>query len=239
MKKILFIAMATCAISFASCGGNKTDNNAAQADSVAVEETTAANVAAQSVFQQLKDAASDPAKLQAAVGAAQVKIQELLASGNAESVKQYTQILQDLINGDTTVKDALAAVKDAAGTGNLLSAFNSVVGAATAEGATAESFVEATKKAGTDAYTETAKKAAEAVENVTEAVENAPEAAKQAVEDAAKDVEKKAKEAVNQKVEESKTKANEAINNAAQKGADAVNNAAQKGADAARKALGL
>jgi len=228
MKKILFIAMATCAISFASCGGNKTDNNAAQADSVAVEETTAANVAAQSVFQQLKDAAS-----------AQVKIQELLASGNAESVKQYTQILQDLINGDTTVKDALAAVKDAAGTGNLLSAFNSVVGAATAEGATAESFVEATKKAGTDAYTETAKKAAEAVENVTETVENAPEAAKQAVEDAAKDVEKKAKEAVNQKVEEGKTKANEAINNAAQKGADAVNNAAQKGADAARKALGL
>lgn len=239
MKKILFVAMAACAISFASCSGNKTDNAANNADSAQVEETTAANVAAQSVFQQLKDAASDPAKLQAAVGAAQVKIQELLASGNAESVKQYTQILQDLINGDKSVQEALSAVKDAAGSGNLLSAFNSVVGAATAEGATAESFVEATKKAGTDAYTETAKKAAEAVEAVTDAVENAPEAAKQAVENAAQNVQNQAKEAVNQKVDEGKQKANEAINNAQTKANDAVNNAAQKGADAARKALGL
>ncbi|MBR1593949.1 MAG: hypothetical protein IJ659_04165 [Alloprevotella sp.] len=239
MKKILFVAMAACAFSFSACTGNKTDNAANAADSAQVEETSAANVAAQSVFQQLKDAASDPAKLQAAVGAAQVKIQELLASGNAESVKQYTQILQDLINGDKSVQEALTAVKDAAGSGNLLSAFNSVIGAATAEGATAESFVEATKKAGTDAYTETAMKDADAVDAVKDAVENAPEAAKQAVENAAQDVQNQAKEAVNQKVDEAKTKANDAINNAQQKANDAVNNAAQKGADAARKALGL
>ncbi len=238
MKKIFFVAMAACAMCFASCGGNKTDNNA-QNDSVKVEETTAANVAAQSVFQKLKDAASDPTKLQAAVGAAQVEIQKLLANGDGEAVKQYTQILQDLINGDTTVKEALSAVKDAAGKGNLLSAFNSVIGAATAEGATAASFVEATKKAGTDAYTSVAEQATDVVNAATEAVENAPEAAKKAVENAAQDLQNQTQDAVQKKVDEGKAKANEAINNTQQRAAEAVNGAAQRGADAARKALGL
>ena len=157
-----------------------------------------------------------------------MEIQKLLANGDGEAVKQYTQILQDLINGDTTVKEALSAVKDAAGKGNLLSAFNSVIGAATAEGATAASFVEATKKAGTDAYTSVAEQATDVVNAATEAVENA-----------AQDLQNQAQDAVQKKVDEGKAKANEAINNTQQRAAEAVNGAAQRGADAARKALGL
>ena len=249
MKKILVLAMAVAAISLASCG-NKTAEPAETTDTVA--ETTAANVAAQSLFDQIKNSVSDPAKLQLAVGTAQAKIQEFLSSGDTASVNQYTKILQDLISGDTTVKEALQNVKnsfaDAAGgtKGSLLDAFNAVVGAATEKGATAASFLEATKKAGTSALTDSAVKAAAEAAGVTEAateaaeaaktaVENAPEAVKDAATQAANDAKAKAEEAVANKVDEGRQKAADAVNKAAEKANEKVNEAAEKGL----KKLGL
>ena len=40
MKKLVFMFVAFAAISFASCGGNKTSDNAADSDSVATVDST-------------------------------------------------------------------------------------------------------------------------------------------------------------------------------------------------------
>lgn len=238
MKKTLFIAMAFMAVALASCGGNKTEENAAGTDSAAqYEETTPANVAAQTVFSKLQEAGTDPAKLQLAVGMAQAKIQELLQSGDTAAVKQYTGILSQLITGHNDVKQALANATTTT-KGSLLSAFNSVVGAATQEGATAASFVEATKQAGTSKLTESAKKVLgeagdaeailengqEAVEAAKQAIDNAPEAAKQAAEKAVENGKAQATEAAQKRVEEGQKKVNEAVESGTQK----VNEAADR-----------
>lgn len=249
MKKILFVAVATAAFAFASCG-NKTAEAPAVADSTAqVEETSPANVAAQTVYSKLQEAGNDPAQLELAVGMAQAKIQELLQSGDAEAVKQYTGILNNLIGADKTVKDALSAAKTSTKS-TLFDAFNSVVGAATQEGATAASFVEATKKAGTNALTETAQKAMgdaetaieggkEAVEAAKEAVENAPEQVKEAATKAVDDAKAKAAEAAQKKVDEGVQKANDAANKAVNKANGAANKAVNQATDKLKGKLGL
>lgn len=240
--------MTVAAICFAACTGNKTERPVTEADTVA--ETTAANVAAQSLFTQIKDAVNDPAKLQLAIGTAQAKIQEFLATGDTTSVNQYTKILKELISGDIHVKDALQNVKNsfadvAGGTqGSLLDAFNAVIGAATEQGATTASFLEATKKAGTNALTESALKAAaesvagdaaEAVDAAKTTVENAPEAAKDAAEKVVNENKAKLEEAVSNKIEEGKQKTAETVNKAAEKANEKINDAASQGL----KKLGL
>jgi len=243
MKKSLFIiAVAVLAVSFVSCGGNKSDANSAGTDTVAqLEETTPANVAAQTVFGKLREAGADPTKLRLAVGTAQAKIHELLQSGDTAAVKQYTAILSKLIAGSDDVKQALATATTAT-KGSLLDAFNSVVGAATKQGATAASFVEATKKAGTNALTEKAKELQEAVgdaegaleeggqavEAAKEAVEKAPEAAKQAAQKALEDGKAQVTETAQKKVEEGRQKANEAVSKGVESGARKVNEAADR-----------
>ena len=126
--------------------------------------------------------------------------------------------------------------------GNLLDAFNSVLGAASQKGATAASFLDATKKAGTNALTE---KGAEVVsellgvkedaEAAKDAVVNAAEGAVDAAKAAPEAAKAAAEEAVNKKVDEGKQKAADAINKGAEKANEKINEAAQKGL----KKLGL
>lgn len=242
MKKFFLSMVALVGVTMISCTGNKTDANAEVIDTAAVYEVSEAKVAANTLFDKIKNSVSDPTQLQLIVGAAQAKIQEYLQSGDSASVKVFTEEFQKLISGDTTVKEALSKASSAlAGAvagkgGNLLDALNSVIGAANEKGATAASFVEATKKAGTNALTEKGaevvsellgvKENAEAVkdaavnaaEGAVDAAKAAPEAAKQAAETAVKN-----------KVDEGKQKATDAVNKGAEKANEKINEAAQKG----------
>lgn len=252
MKKLFFSMIALVAFTMVSCTGNKTDVNAENADSAAVAEVSEASVAANTLFDKIKNSVSDPTQLQLVVGAAQAKIQEYLQGGDSASVKVFTEELQKLIAGDTTVTDALKNASSAiAGAvagkgGNLLDAFNSVLGAASQKGATAASFLDATKKAGTNALTEKGaevvsellgvKEGAEAAKDaVVNAAEGAVDAAKATPEAAKQAAETAVKEAVNNKVEEGKQKAADAVNKGAEKANEKINDAAQKGL----KKLGL
>lgn len=232
MKKVCIVALAVLSLSLASCGGNKTTEAAAAADT-AVVETSPANVAAQSVFQQLKQAANDPARLSLALGSAQAKIQQLLQNGDSNAVKEFTSILQGLIKGDTTVSEALAKAKTAVSGTNLLDAFNTVVGEATKEGATAKGFMEAAKKVGTSALIDQAVKAGALSDSVAAkagaAVENAKEAAGAAVEGA--------KDAVGSAVQDAKNAAGAAVEGAKDAANKKIEEGAAKAADAAKEGL--
>ena len=240
MKKVFVVALAVVALSVASCGGNKTSEASIVNDTTGITETSQANVAAQTVFQQLKQAANDPARLSLALGSAQAKIQQLLQSGDNNAVKEFTSILQGLIKGDTSVSDALAKAKTAVSGTNLLDAFNTIVGEATKEGATAAGLMEVAKKVGTNSFTDQAIKAGalsdsiattasekleEAKDAAAAAVDNAKEAATGAVEGAKQQAAEKVeatKDAVNKKVEASKEAANKKIDEGAKKAADGL-----------------
>ncbi|MBR6376110.1 MAG: hypothetical protein IKR91_07760 [Alloprevotella sp.] len=248
MKKFFLSMVALVGVTMISCTGNKTDANAEVTDTAAVYEVSEAKVAANTLFDKIKNSVSDPTQLQLVVGAAQAKIQEYLQSGDSTSVKIFTEEFQKLLSGDTTVTDALKNASSAiAGAvagkgGNLLDAFNSVLGAASQKGATAASFLDATKKAGTNALTE---KGAEVVsellgvkedaEAAKDAVVNAAEGAVDAAKAAPEAAKAAAEEAVNKKVDEGKQKAADAINKGAEKANEKINEAAQKGL----KKLGL
>ena len=111
MKKIVFTLAAVAAFSFASCGGNKTEKGGVNdSDSTTVVADTTNDpvaAAAQGVTEQLKASVDDPEKLQAAVTAVQATLQQYLVDGNKEAVVKYAQLVQNYINTDAAVKEAL------------------------------------------------------------------------------------------------------------------------------------
>ena len=115
MKKIVFTLAAVAAFSFASCGGNKTEKGGVNdSDSTTVVADTTNDpvaAAAQGVTEQLKASVDDPDKLQAAVTAVQATLQQYLADGNKEAMVKYATLVQNYINTDAAVKEALTNAK--------------------------------------------------------------------------------------------------------------------------------
>jgi len=192
MKKILFVAVAALAITFTSCG-NKSQQTAADADTVAVEAVDLTE-ALQAAIEN-KDAAS----LQIAIEAAQAKLAELQAAGQLDAAKEALQSVQTWLNDNA--ESVKSVVGDNATINGLIEKVQSIpadaIDASTDFGVSAS---EAAANAANDAVNA----AGEAVDAAGEAVENAAKAAKEGAENAVESAKEGAKQ-----------KAGEAIDNAA------------------------
>lgn len=216
MKKIVFTLAAVAAFSFASCGGNKTEKGGVNdSDSTTVVADTTNDpvaAAAQGVAEQLKASVDDPEKLQAAVTAVQATLQQYLADGNKEAVVKYAKLVQNYINTDAAVKEALTKAKvslskDAAAAKadvatNLFETLNGITNVAT----TSDGAVEKVTKAAT----EQAQKAASAAAD--KAVDATKEAAKNKAKEEVKKGAEKAEKAVKESAEKAKAKTSEEVN---------------------------
>ncbi len=214
MKKVLFLAFAAVAISFASCG-NKANNAAPEevaVDSAALVEE--ANASVDEMITKLTEGieAKDANKLQEIIEAVKAKAAEILAV-NPEIAKEYLTKVQnflkenadkvkEVIGGNAAVASALAAFTDAP----------------------VDNVVE-----GLSSYLNAGKEAVEgAVEGAKDAVDGAVDAAKEKAADAVNQVQQKGADVL----DAAQQKANEAVDNAQKKAADeaskAVGNAAKK-----------
>ena len=216
MKKIIFTLAAVAAFSFASCGGNKTEKggvNDSDSTTVVADATNdPVAAAAQGVTEQLEASVNDPEKLQAAVTAVQATLQQYLADGNKEAVVKYAQLVQNYINGNAAVKEALTKAKvslseDAAAAKadvatNLFETLNGMVNVAkTSDGA-----MEKVTKAATEQVQEAASAAAD------KAVDATKEAAKNKAKEEVKKGAEKAEKAVKESAEKAKAKTSEEVN---------------------------
>lgn len=169
MKKLVFALVALATVSFASCAGEKAQDPEAEANAL---------------VDSLKANLDNPEKLVALVGDAQAKIEELTANADTAALNTYKEIINGVINGDVTVKEALQKAASAVGGDVVGNFFNKLTGNA--------------EEAATDAVAE----GKEAVEGAADAVEGA---AKDAVEDAkatGKEIVDNAKEATKEAVKE-------------------------------------
>lgn len=216
MKKIVFTLAAVAAFSFASCGGNKTEKGGVNdSDSTTVVADTTNDpvvAAAQGVTEQLKASVNDPEKLQAAVTAVQATLQQYLANGDKEAAAKYAKVVQNYINTDAAVKEALTKAevslsKDAAAAKvdvatNLYETLNGITNVAT----TSDGAVEKVTKAAT----QQAQKAASTVAN--KAVDAAKETATNKAKEEVKKGAEKAEKAVKESAEKAKAKTSEEVN---------------------------
>ena len=211
MKKILVLALAMVAISFASCG-NKAQKNAEEiidsTEAVVEDVNAAADEAIAALSEQIEK--NDASALQTALEAIKAKVASFIAA-NPELAKEYLGKVQGFLkeNADkikAVIGDNAAISSLVDGISNLPSeSVDALMGAG-----------DALKALGIDATA----KAADAVEGAKDAVEGAKDAAVDAVKDA-KDA------AVN--------KANEAVEGAKEKAGEAIDKAASD----AKKKLGL
>ncbi|MBB3702176.1 hypothetical protein [Alloprevotella rava] len=216
MKKIVFTLAAVAAFSFASCGGNKTEKggvNDSDSTTVVADATNdPVAAAAQGVTEQLKASVNDPEKLQAAVTAVQATLQQYLVDGNKEAVVKYAQLVQNYINGNAAVKEALTKAKvslseDAAAAKadvatNLFETLNGMVNVAkTSDGA-----MEKVTKAATEQVQEAASAAAD------KAVDATKEAAKNKAKEEMKKGAEKAEKAMKESADKAKEKTSEEVN---------------------------
>ena len=154
----------------------------------------------------------DPDKLQAAVTAVQATLQQYLADGNKEAMVKYATLVQNYINTDAAVKealtkakvslskDAVAAKADAAK--NLYETLNGITNVAkTSDGA----MEKVTKTA-----TQEAQEAASTVAN--KAVDAAKETATNKAKEEVKKGAEKAEKAVKESAEKAKAKTSEEVN---------------------------
>lgn len=188
MKKIIYMALAVAAFSFASCG-NKQAADAPEVDSAAVEA-----VAESEDAQPVIDALAQSIEAKDAEGIAKIldQVKAQVAKLDPAQASEYIKKVQDYINENKDKIQAFAA-------GN--ATVNQLVSTITAinPDEIANGVINAAKGQVEDA-------ANKAVEAGKEAIDAKKEEAKEAV-----------KAEVNKKVDAAKEKANEAINNAANK----------------------
>jgi len=192
MKKILFLAVAALAITFASCG-NKAQQAATDADTAVVE--------AVDLTEALKTAleSKDAASIQAAIEAAQAKLAELQAAGNLDAAKEALKSVQ------TWLTDNAEAVKSVVGDNATINGLLEKVQSIPADAIDASTdFGVSAKEAAANAATDAVNSAKDAANAAGEAVTNAADAATEAVSNAAENAKETAKE-----------KAGAAIDNAA------------------------
>ena len=162
--------------------------------------------------EQLKASVNDPEKLQAAVTAVQATLQQYLANGDKEAAAKYAKVVQNYINTDAAVKEALTKAevslsKDAAAAKvdvatNLYETLNGITNVAkTSDGA----MEKVTKTA-----TQEAQEAASTVAN--KAVDAAKETATNKAKEEVKKGAEKAEKAVKESAEKAKAKTSEEVN---------------------------
>ncbi|MBR1889570.1 MAG: hypothetical protein IJ816_02965 [Alloprevotella sp.] len=169
MKKLVFALVAVATFAFASCAGEKADN--VEADANALVEELKANVA-------------NPEKVAALVEQAQTKLAELTEAGDTAAVNKFKEIFNNVINGDTTVKEAVQQAVAAAGGETISNFLNNLTGA------------------GVDAACCATDDAKEAVEGAVADVKDAAANAKEEVKEAGKEIVENAKEATKEAVKE-------------------------------------
>lgn len=195
MKKILFAVAAMAAITFASCGGNKTESAAVAADTVAAEQVDGTETLATALE------TSDPAQVQTAVESIQTKIQELIQSGDVQKAEEYKSQLVTWYNENKEKVEAITS-----GQMNISQIIETVKTLPTSVGGAVEGAAESAAEA--------AKADAQAAgEQVKAAGEQVKAAAEQKVQEQVNKAEQKAAEKVN----EAAQKANEKVNEAAKK----------------------
>jgi hypothetical protein len=240
MKKILFLAAAVAAMTFAACG-NKSQSAApaadsAQSDSVAAVDTASlapeAKAALGALTLQLQKAveSKDPKAVTTALANLEATYKTLVNTGNLNDAKTYGSAIKQFVSenadsikqiasGNTTIAELVNGIANLPTTAETT--------AEEAKAAVSEDVVNLASSAiaqGASAKA-TAEAAAAALKNApATAASVASAAATTAVETAKTNAENK----VNEKVNETKEKANDAVNKAANKANEAVNNAANK-----------
>ena len=185
MKKIFICAIAALSMTFVSCG-NKTNENAAGADSAVVTDTEAMIEEGATLVNDFKAKldAKDTEGIKEVVAKAQEKIDELVKSGKVEEAKAYASKIQQFINENAeTIKTVTSGNETVNNLVNTITSLPSV--------------------------DELADKAKEAVK--ADAAQ-AEEAAKEAVENKKEEVKDETKQKINEKAEEGKKKLENLIN---------------------------
>lgn len=239
MKKIVIMALAAVALTFASCG-NKTANNAEGTDSdsvVALSEdaqATVNNLTAE-LQKALKDGNSEATI--ASLANLETIYKNLVDAGKLEEAKSYGSAIKKFINDNAeTIKNV------ASGNTTIASLVNGITNLPTTASTTAEEAKSAVAEDVVNLASPVVQKGATAVataEAAAEAIKNAPTTVKEAASTAANTAVESAKTAaenkVNEEVTNAQTKANDAVNKAAEKANKKVNDATNK----ALKGLGL
>lgn len=190
MRKVLFLASAVLAITFASCG-NKAKTAEEAVDSTAV--VTAADSITEVLSEKLS--ASDPAEVQTTLESLKAKYEELVKAGKLEQAAEYASKVQAFINEHAEEISKVAS-------GNT----------------TISSIVDGIKNLPTNVES-AAKDAASAVKSdaeqiASDAVDKAKEEASKKVDETVNNAKEEANKKVNEKVEEANKKANDAVNKA-------------------------
>lgn len=223
MKK-LFIFAAAAALTLASCG-NKTQDNAANADSIAATENAEGSEAtAQLSDEQQATVDNLTANLQKAVESKDAKstistladlqtiYKNLVEQGKLEEAKAYASAIKKFISDNAEKLKSLSS-----GNTTVASLIDGIANLPTSAATTAEEAKAAVKS-------DVVNLASSAVAKGETAKAAAEDAAKAAVDNAKATAEKK----VNEAVDNEKQKAADKINEASKKANDAVNNAAAK-----------
>jgi hypothetical protein len=240
MKKILFLAAAVAAMTFAACG-NKSQSAApaadsAQSDSVAAVDTASlapeAKAALGALTLQLQKAveSKDPKAVTTALANLEATYKTLVNTGNLEDAKTYGSAIKQFVSESA---DSIKQI--ASGNTTIAELVNGIANLPTTAETTAEQAKAAVSEDVVNLASSAIAKGASAkatAETAAAALKNAPAtaasvasaAATTAVETAKTNAENK----VNEKVNETKEKANDAVNKAANKANEAVNNAANK-----------
>ena len=161
MKKIMFMALAAVAMSFAACGGKT--GAAADSDSLAVEATEAAAPAEQAnqvvalLQEQIQNA--DPEQVKAISQQVAEQVSAFIAAGDEAAAEAYTKVINTFIcenveklqqsGAATAIAEAIATVQNvpAAIVESTTQAATGVVADANAQAEAAAATVEATKQA--------------------------------------------------------------------------------------------
>lgn len=229
MKKMMFLAALFAALTFSSCGGNKTsDATDAAADTTAldangnsvVDPEAAAITTTEKLDSVLNAKDADPAAVKEAVASIEQKIEELKASGNTEAAAAYaskvktylTEHAEEIKKIDPTSVTVLDVVNAATNLpANATDAAKEAANAVTSDAAAAKEAAKTAAGAAKSAAESAAKSTVDNAKNkATSAAASATSAATKKVESAKSDAKKKADDAV----QKGATKAAGAINKA-------------------------
>jgi uncharacterized protein YbcI len=212
MKKLFFVALATCAICFTSCDSKKAQTEATESESETVASADLENATAE-LAAELES--GDVNKFQEALNAAQAKVAELVEN-DPETAQLYLEKVQSYLKENTE------KIKEVVGDNALVStAVNTLIETP------AESVINNLKAA-----------ASSVEEAATDKVDELKEQAQQQNEEAKAAVDQKVQEtkaAAEQKVEEAKQAAASKVN----EGANKINEKVNEGADKLLKDAGL
>lgn len=231
MKKIMFMALAAVAMSFAACGGKT--GAAADTDSLAVEATEAAAPAEQAnqvvalLQEQIQNA--DPEQVKAISQQVAEQVSAFIAAGDEAAAEAYTKVINTFIcenveklqqsGAATAIAEAIATVQNV-------------------PAAIVESTTQAAAGVVADANAQ-AEAAAATVDAAKQAIEAAPEAIKEQAKQQANAAVEAAQKQANDAAAAAQKKANDAAAAAQKKANEQANKAIDDAAAAAKKSLGL